>query len=104
MYPFSFENVSFFPFVPPVPTCPIKTGKFENALQSGRQLRVDMGQYYRLQKTESGCIVPSQKNSGNLEEVLYWQTIANSSSISCFKIMNKAAMPTEPDNNETNRA
>ena len=46
----------------------------------------------RLQKTESGCIVPSQKNSG---------TLAN---ISCFKIMNKAAMPAEPDNNETNRA
>ena len=30
--------------------------------------------------------------------------IANNSSISCFKIMNKAAMPTEPDNNETIRA
>ena len=47
------------------------------------------------QKTESGCIVPSQKNYGKL---------ANNSSISCFKIMNKAAMPAEPDNNETNRA
>ena len=40
--------------------------KFKNVIQSGKLLvRTDMGQYYRLQNTESGCIVPAQKNSGN---------------------------------------
>ena len=63
-----------------------------------------MDQYYRLQKTESGCIVPSQINSGTRSSTLANNKIANDSSISCFKIMNKAAMPAEPDNNETNRA
>ena len=49
--------------------------------------------YYRLQKTESGCIVTSQKNSGNRSSTLANNEIANNSSINCCKIMNKAAMP-----------
>jgi len=52
-----------------------------------------MGQYYRLEKTESGCIVPSQKNSGNRSCTFANNEIADNSSMSCYKIMNKAALP-----------
>ena len=44
------------------------------------------------------------KNGKWLHRAFTNNEIANNSSISCFKIMNKAAMPAEPDNNETNRA
>ena len=52
-----------------------------------------MGQYYRLQKTESGRTVPSQKNSGNRSCTLANNEIANNSGMSCSKIMSKAAIP-----------
>ena len=45
---------------------------------------------YRLQKTESVCIVPSQKNSGSRSCTFANNEIANNSSMSCCKIMNKA--------------
>ena len=39
----------------------------------------DMGQYYRLQKMQNGCIVPSQKNSGNRSCTLAMTWVGNSS-------------------------
>ena len=45
------------------------------------------GPIYRLQKSESDGIVPSQKNSGNRSCPFANNEIANNSSIRCFKIM-----------------
>ena len=51
------------------------------------------GPTFWLQKTESGRIVLSKKNSGNRSCTFANNEIANNSSMSCCKMMKKAAIP-----------
>ena len=51
------------------------------------------GPTFWLQKTESGCIVLSEKNSGNRSCTFANNEIVNNSSMSCCKMMKKAAIP-----------
>ena len=64
---------------------------FENAIQSGKRLRVDMGQYI-LQTSKKRKVAASCLHRKILvREVLHWQTMKLPTN--CCKIMNKAAMP-----------
>ena len=83
MYPFSFENskVSFC-------FCQSKlNGNVSKRYPKWKTITCGHGPIlHGLQKTESGCIVPSQKNSGNRSSTMANNEIANNNSIRAKRI------------------